>query len=712
MNITAARKPLESCIGSPRVILARYTVLALALNPVVTSAQSVDTSEWLCEFCPFESGSYGDYTAGVTAVSDDSAYFGDGTGYDEEGAYAAISGHGGYAADGYRLSWTVRDLGLASRSVAVDGGHAGTWGYRLSYRELPHRQFNTTSSVFANSGSILSLPASWIRAPATSGLTNLGSNLTRRNIESDRTIYEIGASYLPSTSWSISADFRRQEQEGTKILGGSYYTNAALLPVDIAYATDEVDLGLQYASDNLTVALGGYLSEFDSGNTSFGWQHPFSTADGAEFATLAAPPDNRFQQMTISAGYALTALDTYVSFSGAIGNIKQTEPFLSYTSNAGLAVSELPRHNLEGDIDTARVLFSLTARPVRKARVRFSYRYDERDNKTTQALWNRVLADSFVSGDLETNIPYSYERRTLSTTATYQLLDSLQLLAGYERIDKDYDFQEVAQQQEDTISGRLRWRPITTLEVGIRGGAAKRDIDRYNELFAETFGQNPLLRKYNLAYRYREFGELWASYSPTRLPLSITFNAMLADDRYTKSQLGLTSGEEVRVSADLYWPLSENTTIFLNAGTEDISSQRRGGASGAPFWNAGYDDNFVTVGAGLVVRRIAEKFDLLFDYTRSDGSSEITIDSPTAGLDAFPDLASEHESVQLRLSYLQSERMNLNFNVLYQRFRSDDWALEGVSPATIPVVLSLGAQPYSPEVYIVGIGFRYRLGKL
>ena len=34
----------------------------------------------------------------------------------------------------------------------------------------------------------------------------------------------------------------------------------------------------------------------------------------------------------------------------------------------------------------------------------------------------------------------------------------------------------------------------------------------------------------------------------------------------------------------------------------------------------------------------------------------------------------------------------------------------GVGPATIPVVLTLGAQPYDDQVLIFGLGFRYLIG--
>ncbi len=65
----------------------------------------------------------------------------------------------------------------------------------------------------------------------------------------------------------------------------------------------------------------------------------------------------------------------------------------------------------------------------------------------------------------------------------------------------------------------------------------------------------------------------------------------------------------------------------------------------------------------------------------------------------------------MRLVYLRSEHLDLTMNIRYQSFSAEDWALEGVGPATIPVVLTLGAQPYDDQVLIFGLGFRYLIGE-
>ena len=284
-------------------------------------AQDVDTSGWSCEYCPFQTGHEADYAVGATAANEDSAYFGDATGYTEKGGYANLDGNGSYAGEKYRMRWVAEDLGLDSRYAAMEGGRPGTYGFDIAWRELPRRQWITTDSIFAQSGSdTLTLPANWVRAGTTAGLTQLDSSLVRRDIESDRRILDIGGNVVAFGGLTVSADFRRQTNDGLNVYGGSSYTNASLLPMPFDYTTDEVEVGLRYALGAGYLSLGWYLSDFDNQNSALNWENPFTTAIGAEMPALAQAPDNRFQQLKLGGGYRFASLRTSVSASvSAIG---------------------------------------------------------------------------------------------------------------------------------------------------------------------------------------------------------------------------------------------------------------------------------------------------------------------------------------------------------------------------------------------------------
>ncbi|MDX1506742.1 MAG: MtrB/PioB family outer membrane beta-barrel protein, partial [Woeseiaceae bacterium] len=92
----------------------------------------------------------------------------------------------------------------------------------------------------------------------------------------------------------------------------------------------------------------------------------------------------------------------------------------------------------------------------------------------------------------------------------------------------------------------------------------------------------------------------------------------------------------------------------------------------------------------------------------TDGESKIRIDSAANLPEQFPNLENRYDQVRLALTYRRSASLEFDLALNYQAFESSDWSLAGVAPDTIPVVLSLGAQPYDDESFIVGIGVRYR----
>jgi hypothetical protein len=54
--------------------------------------------------------------------------------------------------------------------------------------------------------------------------------------------------------------------------------------------------------------------------------------------------------------------------------------------------------------------------------------------------------------------------------------------------------------------------------------------------------------------------------------------------------------------------------------------------------------------------------------------------------------------------------MDLSLQWRHERYSSDDWAIAGIGPATLPTVLALGADPYDYNVNYVGASVRYYFG--
>ena len=695
--------------------MRRNTLLASALSTVLilpaAALAQVDTSDWNCEYCPFEDGYRANYEVGAAYASEDAFRFGNGTGFDEKGAYADVGGEGRSLRNGTEVTWYAEDLGLDSRVFDFGVGKPGKFGIDLGYRELPYRGFGDTLTPFSGNGDTLNLPAGWVPAATTDAMTGLSSALMPHAIEKDRQILEFGAKYLPSSKVRLYADYQRQQREGTNIMSGSFFTQGAHLPRPVDDYTDRFDVGIGYANGPFNMTFAYYGSFYTNDVDSLTWDNPFTGFPGTDQGRLATEPDNDFQQFSLSGSYRAQAWDTVVAFSVASGRGEQNMGLLPYTINPTIPAPLILMTDIQGKVDTSNYGLTLTMRPLDRLNVRVAYRYDERDNKTPINQWTRVITDAFDSGDPEPNIPYSFERGRLNLSGTFRLFDTVSISGGYDRTDYDRDFSEVASQTEDTGWGKLRWRPTPYLEATLKGGASAREIDDYDTDFGLQFGQNPLMRKYNLADRDREFAELALSASLVNTPLSIGMTYFWAEDDFYDSELGLTEASEDRFTVDFNWAVGERSSIYVTAGSEAIESVQIGSETfTGPVWEASHDDDFSHYGGGFRVVGLNESLDLTFDYTRSEGETEILFEGQAVAAQDLPELESTMDSLRLTATYNASRRLDINVSARWERLEMEDWGLEGVAPDTISSVLTMGANPYDYDVWVFGIGFTYRVG--
>jgi MtrB/PioB family decaheme-associated outer membrane protein len=358
-----------------------------------------------------------------------------------------------------------------------------------------------------------------------------------------------------------------------------------------------------------------------------------------------------------------------------------------------------------------RLGLTVTSRPLDRLRLRGAVTYDERDNDSRQELFTSVVhTDAFLVADDRINPVYGYERMRVFGSADYEVYSGLTLGAGgeYRETDRTGTAREVKSEQLADGWGRVQYRPNQYLNLVVKGGAEEREPDKYDTGVGDLYGQNPLLRKYQMAYRYRGYGELIANATLGKLPLSLGASAYYADDSYTLSRLGLISGLDRRYAVDLTWTVNEKVTAYLNGGQEKIDSTTLGSSSFAgPDWRGEVEDEFTTWGGGLTAR-FGEKARLDLGYTRAEGDSDTTIRGVAGG--AFPTVTSELDSFRADLTYGFSERLDLVFGWRYESFDSDDWAWSGIEPDTLGTILSLGADPYEYDVNYVTASFRYYFG--
>ncbi len=148
----------------------------------------------------------------------------------------------------------------------------------------------------------------------------------------------------------------------------------------------------------------------------------------------------------------------------------------------------------------------------------------------------------------------------------------------------------------------------------------------------------------------------------------------------------------------------------MDAGYQHVAMIESGstGTATTP-WLAAQTERFwnVSVGGRWVPQ---ERWTLSLDYLLAPS---YTNTDTTAGAlaQAFPQNWSKLDSTRLDVLYRWTPALQLRVRYTRETYHSNDWALDGVGPTTVPNDLALGLQPYRDSVNVVGLTLRYQFGR-
>ena len=706
MNPVKKKKSATGLFVFTMMVLQCSTV-AGADDAATTFAPHVDTSKWKCKFCEFEEGYSGEVEIGAGYVSDSSFKFGEYNGLFEEGAYFIGNATARYRGeDAEYMDLFIRDLGLETRSLGIEGGTQGKYKLFLRYDEIPHYISDTAVTPYLGTGSnTLTLPPGWVRAPTTAGMTDLNSSLRQVDLETKRKRVDVGMAFTPKSKWEYKLKYRHEVKDGQIATAGSFFFDAAQLIKPVDYTTDQIDASVYYNSKKWQTSLAYYGSFFKNNNDSLTWENAYtSTFFGADAGQLALEPDNQFNQFVLAGGYQITD-GTVANAEVAIGRMEQNDSFLPYTTNTGLAgVNPLPSNSLNGVVDTLTANLKLVSAISDKWRLNAAYTYNDRDNKTPQLTFDSWVSTDINVNTLRTTLPYSFTENDFKISADYRVVRSTKLGIGYDYDTIERTYQETDKTKENTLWAKATVRAQNT-NMMIKIAYGDRDVSNYTPVPEIQPPENPLLRKYNMADRERLTSKLHMSILPTET-ITLGLNLDYATDDYTDSLIGLKDGSELSIHADAAMMLTEKTHLHFFVAQQMLESSQAGSQTfSTPDWFADNNDTITTAGIGLT-QVINEKLDIGADFTMSRSVGEITVTSASPSV--FPDLTTDLDSFKLYANYRFKEAMSLYLGYWYESYDSSNWALDGVTPSTIPNVLSLGIQSPSYDVNVVALSLRYQ----
>lgn len=701
---------------------------------------------------------------GIGHNSDDAFKYGEFTGLEQEGAFAI--GNLYYRrqdpADGDRsryLELRGMGLGLDSRSLQLEYGDQGHYRVEFGYDQLPRFQTEDALTPYGGVGTgTLRLPDTWQAATTTDGMTTFATDAHSIDLETERKRWKGGLRWNLDANWTLETRFRHEDKDGLDSIAGAFGTNggnpsAVILPEPIDYETNTLDIALGYAGEQAQFQLAYALSLFNNAESSLTFQNPYSASAGGAgwtavsgyptgFGQMALPPDNQAHHLTLSGGYNF-GNSTRMTANLVYGRLLQDERFLSYSATAELNSSlstPLPRHSLDGRIDTLLLDLGLSSRPLRKLDLHASYRYEEQDNKTPRDIYVRIAGDAqmqpagVANENARINLPYGYQKHRLSLDAGYRIRPRTRLTLGYQYDQRERDFQEVDKTREHTLKARASATPADKVtgwvEVarGVRDGSDYVDnaafLDSHTQALLETldederFENHPSLRKFHLADRDRDAIRGRITLFPNdRLTFGVD-GSYIRDD-YEGSVLGLDENRIYNTTLDASYSVKEGVDAYVFLTHENLRYKQHG-HSHNPFglssltdpaqqWSASTEDRVYTAGVGAKWSLLNDKLDLDVAYSFSTAETNIDIDAGSAlDTEPLPDINSRLHRVDIGLDYKLKDNLTTRLGYRYESLDTDDFARDGIDSDTIPSVLTLDGEDPDYRSHTVGVSLIYK----
>jgi MtrB/PioB family decaheme-associated outer membrane protein len=346
--------------------------------------------------------------------------------------------------------WTTlegRNLGLDDRELRFSQQLQGDWKYYLDYNQLTHKEIRTINTGMLGAGTTT---PTVVRLSAPGSGTELNLGVKRESIG-----FGMEKWFAPSLQFELTA--KNEDKDGARLFGkgfacsATWVTNGActasttqwallMLPEPINSTTRQIEAKLNFSSDKMLLT-GGYYGSFYSNaygrlapNVPGTLNNPLGAAtalDALLQSTLALPvalpPDNQAHQVYVSGNYAFTPT-TRATFKYAFTQATQNDNFL----DKGLSGAPSGKNDLGGKIDTHLLQLGLTTRPTQKLSVLANLRYEDKKDKTPQALYSVEGTEPFA------NSKYSLKRIAGKLEGSYLFPDNYRATLGadYELMDR------------------------------------------------------------------------------------------------------------------------------------------------------------------------------------------------------------------------------------------------------------------------------------
>ena len=683
-----------ACVYSP-LLLADYGIDQARL-------ESVDTSKWRCRFCPDEEGMSGS-VEGFFGYSDEGiAQRFKNTEAEGEQGQLSVSADLLSNTENDQTTYRLEGIGDDNARAAVAYNDYEDLRADVSFTRTNHYFGEDARTLYPNpTKDTLNLPPAWVNQTTTSAM-DFSSLYAVNNYRQRETLETTVRNRFGEDAWELLVNFRQQQRSGTGWTSGSILNDITALPSNRNDQLRELTLNaavpFQYRDGAGRFGLEYFRSVYDNDVQSLSWENPFTPAiTGADQGQLAAAPDSLFRSWRIFANYNWAQHRIDLSYSQGKG--EQDQDYLPYTTNSLLVTQLLPADSYDGEVETRNARLRWDYRINAQWQLKTGYRFNERDNVSDRLSYEPVMSDSLLQGLVE-NQRYSHKKSELDINLDWRVRTQTRFGYAYEyqRFSRDKESSGEYDAQGLSFYWSERW--TSNLKTRAKLGAEERDENNHQVVP----GDNPLFRDFTVADRLRNQAQMDLDWQCAE-NVQFSANAMLNEDDFENTLIGVTESEEKSLGLNLNWQVNKNLSTNAAVQRSWLSWMMAGSSQQSfPSWSSTQDDQYdvFTLGvrqAGLVNNTVTVGVN--YSYITSEAETQLGSSNEYASQD------SDGHTLLTYLSYQWRPEWTLRVETLYERYQSENPSLLALS--TLPRVIGNAIQDDNYSNWLVGLRLKYQI---
>jgi MtrB/PioB family decaheme-associated outer membrane protein len=588
------------------------------------------------------------------------------------------------------------------------------------------------------------------------------------DMESRRDSAGFGLAFQPTQDVGVNVAFATAKKTGYQPWGGAFaFSNANELPLPLDHRTNDLSVGVEWASRKGMIRLGWDGSWFDNQIQTLVWDNPIRATD---FANANLPPNGPWDNSGYSNGngpaqgrmslapsntmnvvsvMGLYKLPMRSSINGTLQfmNQDQDEALIPWTINSVInnAVSatvfphlrDLPRDTAEAGVKGLNALVNFTSRPSRVFGIQARYRYNDRDVTTPEFDATEYVRFDAVPEEIEEGFSHQYDvtRQNFDVNGTLTLIGLGAIRAGYGHEAYERHGRGFSDVSENVF--RASYDLVSMQYFSVRAGV---DVGRRRgEGFIESGvdyeegpgGTQPGLRYYDEADRNRTRGSVVLTVNPVDIA-SVYFSFAGGKDEYLadesvpagREQFGLidTDVKSWNIGASLN--PTETVAIGANFGQEKYSAFQKSRNANPPpdaswvdparNWTLDNDETVNNFGAYVDLVKAIRKTDVHIGYDFSDsdqafvhGGPRITALSAINQFRALPNVTNTWQRLTADVKVFFTARVGVGLGYWYEKFEVEDFATINLPGTDSPRIDYLGGLTtgYANRPYEANTGF-------